>query len=96
MDVADSTGEGEKVQQRASLLSSATDFSFCCRRGGSRNNMSKLGGAWGGEGVVRGEEAGNRVQEVFKEERVWVSAGKKYSGIVDTCRGEHLFETVQV
>jgi hypothetical protein len=27
---------------------------------------------------------------VFKEKRVWISVGKKYSGIVDTCRGEHL------
>jgi hypothetical protein len=27
---------------------------------------------------------------VFKEERVWVSAEKKYSGIVDTCCSEHL------
>ena len=33
---------------------------------------------------------------VFKEQRVWVSAVKKYSGIVDTCRGEHQLETVQV
>ena len=33
---------------------------------------------------------------VFKEERAWVWAGKKYSGIVDTCRGEYLLETVQV
>ena len=33
---------------------------------------------------------------VFKEERVWVWAGKKYSGIVDTCRGEYLLQTVQV
>ena len=33
---------------------------------------------------------------VFKEERVWVLVGKKHSGIVDTCRSDHLLETVQV
>ena len=33
---------------------------------------------------------------VFKKERVWVLAGKKYSGIVDTCHGEHQLQTVQV
>ena len=33
---------------------------------------------------------------VFKEERVWVLVGKKYLGIVDTCCGEHLLQTVQV
>ena len=63
VDVTGSTGEGEEVQQRASLLSSMTDFSFSCRRGGSRNNMSKLGGSWIGEGVVGGEKAGDRVLE---------------------------------
>ena len=33
---------------------------------------------------------------VFKEESVWVLARKKYLGIVDTCRGEHLLQTAQV
>ena len=57
MNITDNTREGEKAQQRASLLGSATDLAFSCREGGSRNNMSKLGGSWGGKGVVRGEEA---------------------------------------
>ena len=57
VDVAGGTGESEEARQRASLFSSATDFAFCCGGGGSRNNVSKLRGVWGGE------EAGNRVLE---------------------------------
>ena len=63
VNVTGSTGEGEEARQRASLLSSTTNLSFSCRGGGSRNNMSKLGGSWVGEGVVRGEKAGDRVLE---------------------------------
>ena len=56
--------------------------------------------SWGESGEVR-ESLGVRrpgmvFWRVFKEERVWVSAGNKYSRIVDTCRGEHLLQTVQV
>ena len=63
MDVASSAGEGEEARQRASLFSSAADFSLSIWGGGSRNNMSKLGGSWIGEGVVGGEKAGDRVLE---------------------------------
>ena len=63
MDVTGGTGEGEKMQQRASLFSSVADLSFSVREGSSRNNMSELGGTWGGEGVVGGEEAEDRVLE---------------------------------
>ena len=63
MDVTGSTEEGKEARQRASLLSSTMDFSFSCRGGGSRNNMSKLGGFWICEGVVGGEKAGDRVLE---------------------------------
>ena len=61
MNITGNTREGEKAQQRASLLGSATDLAFSCRGGGSRNNISKLGGSWSGERVIGGEEAGDRV-----------------------------------
>jgi hypothetical protein len=57
VDVTGDAGEGEEARQRASLFRSATDFALGCRGGGSRNNVSKLGGSWGvgsGEGVVGG------------------------------------------
>ena len=63
VDVTGSTGEGEEARQRASLFGSTADFSLGSWGGGSRNNMSKLGGSWVGEGVVRGEKAGDRVLE---------------------------------
>ena len=63
VNVTGSTGEGEEARQRASLLGSAANLSFSCRGGSSRNNMSKLGGSWVGEGVVRGEKAGDGVLE---------------------------------
>ena len=63
VDVTGSTGEGEEARQRASLFSSATNLSFSCRRGSSGNNVSKLGGPWVDEGVVRGEKAGDGVLE---------------------------------
>ena len=96
MNVTGSTGEGEEARQRASLFSSTADFAFGVRGGGSGNNMSELGGTWGDEGVVGVKRPGIGFWRVFKEERVWVLAGKKYSGIVDTCHGEHQLETVQV
>ena len=56
--------------------------------------------SWGEPGVVREslgvKRPGIGFWRVFKEESVWVSMGKKYSGIVDTCHGEYLLETVQV
>ena len=61
--VTGSTGEGKEAQQRAFSFSSTADFAFGVRGGGSGNNMSELGGTWGGEGVVGGEEAGDRILE---------------------------------
>ena len=46
--------------------------------------------------LLRVRRPGIGFWRVFKKERVWVSAGKKYLGIVDTCRSEHLLQTVQV
>ena len=55
VDITDGAGEGEEARQRASLFSSAADFTFGVGGGGSENNMSELGGTWGGE------EARNRI-----------------------------------
>ena len=63
VNIASNTGEGEEVRQRAFLLSSVADFAFSFRKGGSENNMSKLGGAWSSEGVVEGQEARDRILE---------------------------------
>ena len=63
MDVTSSAGEGKEARQRASLFGGAADFSLGIWGGGSRNNMSKLGGVWIGEGVARGEESRDRILE---------------------------------
>ena len=63
MNVTGSAGEGKEARQRASLFGSTADFSLGIWGGGSRNNMSKLGGSWVGEGVVGCEETGDRVLE---------------------------------
>ena len=61
MDVAGGAGESEKARQRASLFSSVADGTFGFSRGGSRNNVGELGGIWGGEGIVGGVKARDRV-----------------------------------
>ena len=63
MNVTGGAGEGEEAQQRASLCSSATDFSLGIWGGGSRDNVSKLRGVWVCDGVARGEEARDRMLE---------------------------------
>ena len=63
MNVASGAGEGKEARQRASLFSSTADFSLGIWGGGSRNNVSKLGGPWVGEGVVGCEKAGDRILE---------------------------------
>ena len=63
MNVASGAGEGKEARQRASLFGSTADFSLGVWGGGSRNNMSKLGGVWIGEGVARGEESRDRILE---------------------------------
>ena len=63
VDVAGGAGESEEARQRASLFSSVAGGAFGFSRGGSGNNVSKLGGSWIGEGVVGGEKAGDRVLE---------------------------------
>ena len=63
MDVTGGAGESEEARQRASLFSGAADFFLSIWGSGSGNNVSKLGGSWIGEGVVGGEEAGDRVLE---------------------------------
>ena len=61
VDVTGSAGESEEARQRASLFSSVADGTFGFSGGGSRNNVGELGGTWGGEGIVGGEKAGDRV-----------------------------------
>jgi len=61
VDVAGDAGESEEARQRASLFSSVTDGTFGFSGGGSGNEVGKLGGTLGGEGVVGGEETGNGV-----------------------------------
>ena len=61
VDVADGAGESEEAQQRASLFSSVADGAFGFSRGGSGNDVGELGGIWGGERVVGGEEARDRI-----------------------------------
>jgi hypothetical protein len=46
--------------------------------------------------LLRVRRPGMGFWRVFKKERVWVSVGKRYSGMLDTCCSEHLLETVQV
>ena len=75
VDVAGGTGESEEARQRASLFSSVANGAFGFSRGGSRNNVSKLGGIWGGEeagnGVLKGVQGGEGVgfggEEVFRD-----------------------------
>ena len=93
MNITDDAEEGEEMRQRASLFSSATDFAFGFREGGSRNNMSELGGTQDGEGVIGGEEAKDRVLEGVQGEE---SVGFGGEEVFWDCHDEHLLETVQV